>query len=126
MKQILPWSLSLIITYLILSRAYLFQLGMEVDLPSKHREQSVVTQGMAPPPPPPPPPQIPKCLQLLIPDAFLVLPPLLGEEGSQFNQVSSAHSWNGNGRRNGREKAKERRTNGRNNYQIGKAERIVT
>ena len=50
MKQILPWSLSLIITYLILSRAYLFQLGMEVDLPSKHREQSVVTQGMAPPP----------------------------------------------------------------------------
>ena len=26
---------------------------------------------------------------------------------SQFNQVSPAHSWNGNGRRNGREKAKD-------------------
>ena len=44
--------------------------------PSKLRAECCNSRhGTVPPPPPPPPhPQIAKCLQLLIPDAFLVLP----------------------------------------------------
>ena len=58
---------------------------------------------------PPPPlliPKFPNAYNFSFPTPSLFS--LLGEERSQFNQVSSAHSWNGNGRRNGRERERER------------------